>query len=104
MSWGCLMLRRYSQNTLNHSRLSRQNWPNSANSPEGVGEENPFFYRLIGITETFAKENIARKPFDRWLYVDVQFRDLVSKMTNLDPASRITAREALEHPWFEGVE
>lgn len=68
-----------------------------------VGDENPFFYRLIGITEKFAKENIAQTPFDRWLYVDAHFRDLVGKMTNLDPAARITAREALEHPWFKEV-
>lgn len=64
-----------------------------------VGEDNPFFERLITVAGDFDSRN-PRKPFVLWHYVDADFRDLVSKMTNLDPAKRITAREALEHPWF----
>jgi serine/threonine protein kinase len=33
--------------------------------------------------------------------VEPEFRDLIVKMTNLDPTMRITARQALEHPWFK---
>jgi serine/threonine protein kinase len=32
-----------------------------------------------------------------------EFMDLVSKMTHLNPREHITAREALEHPWFQDV-
>ncbi len=64
-----------------------------------IGEKNPFFERLVTIAATFDSAN-PRKPFEKWHFVNAQFRDLVCKMTNLDPARRITAREALEHPWF----
>lgn len=61
-----------------------------------IGEKNDFFERFI----TIAPEVKPRKPFSLWQNVDTDFRDLIVKMTNLDPARRITAREALEHPWF----
>lgn len=64
-----------------------------------VGEKSPFFERLVNIAGSFDSAN-PRKPFERWYFVNAQFRDLVCRMTNLDPARRITAREALEHPWF----
>jgi len=61
-----------------------------------IGEENPFYERLIAI----ALEVKPREPFGLWEYVDKGFRHLITKMTNLDPARRITALEALKHPWF----
>ena len=61
-----------------------------------IGEKNDFFERLI----TIAPEVKPRKPFSLWQNVDTDFRDIIVKMTNLDPARRITAQEALEHPWF----
>jgi len=66
-----------------------------------IGEESPFFERFIALAGSFKEEGIPRKPFELRHYVDAQFRDLVGKMTTLDPAKRITAREALEHPWFK---
>lgn len=70
---------------------------------EGVlehrGDQNPFYDRLIGLASSFGSEN-PRKPFQRWAYVEPDLRDLVSKMTNLDPRKRITARDALQHQWF----
>jgi serine/threonine protein kinase len=65
-----------------------------------IGEDSPFFERLISIAESFTMED-PRRPFWRWDYVDEQFRDLVCRMTNLNPKSKITAREALDHPWFK---
>ncbi|OHW97270.1 serine threonine-protein kinase [Colletotrichum incanum] len=62
-----------------------------------IGEENPFFQRLIDLAADFDADK-PRKPFALWHYVAVELRDLVTKMTNLDPARRITACEALEHP------
>ena len=64
-----------------------------------IGEDDPFFERLIALAGDFNAER-PRKPFAMWHYVEVEFRDLITKMTNLDPAKRIIAREALEHPWF----
>ncbi|KAK4032420.1 kinase-like domain-containing protein [Parachaetomium inaequale] len=60
------------------------------------GEQDPFVQRVIGLLGTLKK----RAPFSRWHPVDPQFQDLVSKMTCLDPLRLITAREALQHPWF----
>ncbi|RAK99287.1 kinase-like protein [Aspergillus ibericus CBS 121593] len=48
------------------------------------------------------KEN-PRQPFALWKQIDDDFKDLICGMTNFDPKKRITAREALEHQWFQGV-
>ena len=66
-----------------------------------IGQDNPFFKRIIELAGSFEKEGKNRQPFGQWHYVDPEFRDLIGKMTNLDPKRRITAREALAHPWFE---
>ncbi|WQF84707.1 Putative protein kinase [Colletotrichum destructivum] len=64
-----------------------------------IGEDNPFFDRLIDLAAEFGASR-PRSPFALWQYVDEELRDLIGKMTNFDPARRITAHEALEHPWF----
>jgi serine/threonine protein kinase len=61
-----------------------------------IGEKSEHFERLRAI----AREVTPRKPFALWHPMDPEFRDLILKMTNLDPENRITAREALERPWF----
>jgi serine/threonine protein kinase len=65
-----------------------------------IGEENPFYKRLIAVANDFPPGS-RRQPFAHWDYVDPVLRDLVSKMTSLDPSRRITAWQALEHPWFQ---
>jgi serine/threonine protein kinase len=64
-----------------------------------IGQDNPFFERLIELAGSFDTEN-TRQPFEDWEYVDEGFRDLIGKMVNLNPEKRITAKEALEHPWW----
>ncbi|KAF2966785.1 hypothetical protein GQX73_g6782 [Xylaria multiplex] len=64
-----------------------------------IGEDNPFYERVITIANDFPPGN-RRQPFESWDDVDPVFRDLVVKMTRLDPVLRITAREVLSHPWF----
>ncbi|KAI0834728.1 kinase-like protein [Hypoxylon sp. FL0890] len=64
-----------------------------------IGEENPFYERVIALANDFPPGN-GRQPFEAWKDVDLVFKDLVVKMTRLDPALRITARDALGHPWF----
>jgi serine/threonine protein kinase len=65
------------------------------------GDENPFVKHLKELLCTFSEED-PRLPFERWQQLDPQFRHLVCKMTCMDPARRITARKALQHPWFAG--
>lgn len=67
---------------------------------EHLGDDNPFSERIIELASKFSTLS-ARKPFQERHGVDIQFRDLVGRMTNLAPAARITAREALEHEWFK---
>ena len=52
----------------------------------------------------FNKSN-PRQPFSLWQIenVDEDFKDLISGLTNFDPAKRLTAYEALAHRWFAGV-
>lgn len=50
------------------------------------------------IAEGFNKEH-PREPF-ALKDIESEFKDLVGKMTNIDPEGRITAHEALLHRWF----
>ena len=65
-----------------------------------IGEDNLFFRRLVELAGTFGPDK-PREPFEKWHWVDGSFRDLVGQITDLDPARRITAKTALEHPWFQ---
>lgn len=67
---------------------------------EHLGDDNPLTERIIGLASEFSVSK-PRKPFQARHGVDAQFRDLVWRMTNLDPAARITARKALDHEWFK---
>lgn len=64
-----------------------------------LGNDNPFGERIIEVAATFNSSD-ARQPISRWQFGDENFKDLLSKMTILDPTRMISAREALEHPWF----
>ncbi|KAJ5569991.1 uncharacterized protein N7459_009421 [Penicillium hispanicum] len=64
-----------------------------------IGKENDFFLRLLELAGSFTPGDF-RQPFASWDFVQPELRDLVSQMTSLDPERRITARKALEHPWF----
>lgn len=63
-----------------------------------IGEDNPWFARFMEVADYLIDK--PRQPVSLWKNVDESFLDLVVKMTNLDPSRRITARAALEHPWF----
>lgn len=63
-----------------------------------IGEDDPFHAKLISVAQSLLDEGL--QPFALWLDLDIEFRDLIAKMTNFNPAERITAREALQHPWF----
>ncbi|EGE08041.1 CMGC/CDK protein kinase [Trichophyton equinum CBS 127.97] len=57
---------------------------------------------VVAVADGFTPED-PRKPLSMWEDVDEPFRDIVAKMTSLDPARRITAKDALEHPWFNHI-
>ncbi|KAK4150811.1 CMGC protein kinase [Chaetomidium leptoderma] len=57
---------------------------------------------VLAVMEEFTSDS-PRKPFSMWDDVDESFRDVVTKMTSLDPKGRITAREALDHRWFRSA-
>jgi serine/threonine protein kinase len=68
-----------------------------------LGEENEYYQLFIDLREQL-KEQDDIQPFSDAEYVDPIFRDLVKGLTNFDPAKRLTAEEALKHPWFTDVE
>lgn len=69
-----------------------------------IGDDDVNCQVLQMLGEDRHEENIPYKPFSEWADVtDVVFKDLIRGLTNLDPAKRITARQALDHPWFADV-
>ncbi|RDW65692.1 uncharacterized protein DSM5745_09431 [Aspergillus mulundensis] len=72
-----------------------------------IGEDNIWHRRL---TELIDQEKSApltmRRPLSVWgnNTLQLDLLDLAMKMTDLDPTKRITAREALAHPWFGSIE
>ncbi|RAL05526.1 kinase-like protein [Aspergillus ibericus CBS 121593] len=66
-----------------------------------------YFADIDGIErflEHLGDENPPREPVEKWMWLEPELRDLVAKMTYINPMKRITAKEALEHPWFARVE
>ena len=39
-------------------------------------------------------------PLNNWLFVSASARDLLKQMLHFNPTLRLTAAEALKHPWF----
>ncbi|KAF2815025.1 kinase-like protein [Mytilinidion resinicola] len=76
--------------------------------PEGFGGllkhlgESPWVQIFTVIAEGFNEEN-SRLPFAQWSIVEPEARDLIGRMMNMDPNRRLTAHEALAHPWFADV-
>ena len=64
--------------------------------------DSPWAQIFIVVAEGFNKE-FPRAPFALWRGIDPGFKDLVAKMTNIDPQRRVTAHEALSHRWFTDV-
>ncbi|KAI1102121.1 kinase-like protein [Jackrogersella minutella] len=64
-----------------------------------IGEENPFYERVIALANDFDPET-SRQSFEARGDIDPIFKDLFIKMMRLDPALRNMAWDALGHPWL----
>jgi serine/threonine protein kinase len=69
-----------------------------------VGDEEMNCKILGMLWEDRAADYIPYVPFSEWMDVDSTFKDLIRGLNNLDASQRLTARQALDHSWFEGVE
>ncbi|KAI0818195.1 kinase-like domain-containing protein [Xylaria sp. FL0064] len=67
-----------------------------------LGNDSPWVHIIDILRGSFGKDN-PRRPISLWQQVEPELRDLVGGLTNFDPAKRLTAREALEHPWFKDI-
>lgn len=66
-----------------------------------VGYEDVNCQVLQMLWEERPEDHIPYIPFSEWREVrDAAFRELILGMMNLNPTERLTARQALEHPWF----
>ena len=70
---------------------------------EYLGDDNPEREIFEAIEE--ACRDVPKEPLrdSQPPGFDDDSKDLVIKLTKLDPRKRITAQEALEHRWFQGV-
>jgi serine/threonine protein kinase len=69
-----------------------------------VGDEEANCEVLGMLWEERAADYIPYVPLSEWTDVDSAFKDLIRGLNNLDPSRRLTARQALDHPWFEDIE
>ncbi|KAI0206649.1 kinase-like domain-containing protein [Astrocystis sublimbata] len=79
-------------------------WNNFDGFLKYLGRRHPWTNDFKRIADSFDEKN-PRRPFALWKsnLLDDDFKDLIGKMTNFDPRKRITADQALEHPWFADV-
>ncbi|KAI1178274.1 kinase-like domain-containing protein [Nemania sp. FL0916] len=77
------------------------NWNDFDGFLKYLGRGHPWASNFQRIADSFDESN-PRRPFALWKsdLLDADFKDLIGKMTNFDPRKRITADEALAHPWF----
>ena len=69
-----------------------------------VAEDDTSCQVLRMLWDERSEEHIPYNLFSEWPDVDdAAFKDLIWGLTNLDPLKRVTARQALEHPWFAGL-
>lgn len=69
-----------------------------------VGDEEFNCELLRMLWEDRAADYIPYVPFSDWTDVDSTFKDLIRGLNHLDPLQRLTAHQALSHPWFKDIE
>lgn len=63
---------------------------------------SPWVEIFAVVRDGFNAEN-PRRPIALWQDVSPELKHLVRGLTNFNPEKRLTAREALDHPWFRDV-
>lgn len=63
---------------------------------------NPWVDIFAVLRDGFNVEN-PRRPIALWQDVIPELKHLLTGLINFDPEKRLTAREALDHPWFKEV-
>jgi serine/threonine protein kinase len=61
---------------------------------------SPFYGRNYHEVLRKNKEGVVKFDDKHWEPLSPQARDLVSKLVAINPAERLTAQQALAHPWF----
>lgn len=60
-----------------------------------------------GKTEKQILEKVVRGLWEfkhqEWVYVSEEAKDLIKKLLVVDPKARLSAEEALQHPWFAKI-
>lgn len=69
-----------------------------------VGDEEINRQVLQMLWEERSEDYISYEPFSEWSDVEDDFKDVIRGMADLDPSKRVTARQALAHPWFRDLE
>lgn len=69
-----------------------------------VGDEEANCQVIEMLWEDRAADYIPYKPLAEWTDVDSTFKDLVQGLNSLDPSQRLTARQALDQPWFQDIQ
>ncbi len=70
-----------------------------------VGDDELSLQLLSNAYDGKDNEDHGYKHFSTWPEVkDDTFKDLILSTMSLDPKRRITAKQALEHPWFNRVQ
>ncbi|OKL60635.1 hypothetical protein UA08_04166 [Talaromyces atroroseus] len=99
------------QDAISEEIIARRMISHIADGPGLVGfvqthlEEDSQQFRqlMLDVVQEFITAGNPRRPFSMWDNADEDFHEVVTRTTNLDPSRRITAEEAMEHPWFKNV-
>ncbi|KAK9413367.1 putative Kinase-like domain-containing protein [Seiridium unicorne] len=80
-------------------------WDDIDDFLEYLGRGHPWRQNFNKMAGSFGESN-PRRPFALWKsdVLDADFKDLIRQMTCFDPRKRITAQQALDHPWFKDVQ
>ncbi|KAJ9200660.1 hypothetical protein DTO021D3_2648 [Paecilomyces variotii] len=71
---------------------------------EYIGDDETSCEVLQMLWEERLDENIPYKAFSEWPEVgDAEFKDFIKGLTSLAPGRRVTAQQALHHPWLAGI-
>lgn len=65
-----------------------------------LGDSNPWVNIFAVVRDGFNAEN-PRRSLTLWQGVCPELKHLLAGLTDFDPEKRLTAREALDHPWFK---